>query len=916
MPDSHDIVSRRVFVKHVSNDSAGGAHNVSEGWASVQSAQGYVILSPLFSICYSNTRWGSTRPIIKQCGHAAHLKCVETHTLSLHQRAASDQPYDGRFAANIQDGEFLCPLCKQLSNILIPQDGRARDEVETHLSSSHVIREHRSLRQVLTSGMRRNNWFHGEMDKKALCDFGGHLLQAMDVPWKRANAARKKKQQRRWHHAMHRWDYEEGDDESQDDNNQSSSTIVSAKRVMRLLRQQHVAWAAFGHTAAACEASSRAIEEVFPFGATSRTMDPWTEYNEETKDSHPSMLELKRTLAGVAGLLEFVVEEISEQLSGSSDRLSDNSVSIICGCIANILEGWSWTGKIHDHDYEDQSGKELLGHWVLLSSLMSSIPCHVARDGMISQRHEARAVAAAMWTIRGVGIAQASLSEPPMPLAVSVLCSSAEQSFDLPSNWGTMSPFAIEQNVEAGDNDPLISQPFRPAVASAFLYTPLLAWDLNTLASAFFSSTLLNASCDLPRSEDLLNAAQTLLLGRMIQCIVTPTGLVLSDDMDVGDDDAIWTNDELVRERGALVKLVSRCRSAVTQWAVKGGSESRQEVDASDSAVLFSATASAMLPFARSLVLMLRACTAVIRQRQRRTCPDQGTKSHADKTLEALIFSSDLMSSEDGFRFMKEFNGPLPSSLVDESSTWGSLVDRWLTAVVGFDFHHGSSGRTMIPSGSAVRASPSPMVETYPSETLLPTTGAGMLDDASQANQSRPHDTGEAIVAQTDENIVDSSEAAHDGEMEVDESENITNRTGADVIHFLDPDGVALDDLDDSEEELIEEMEMDEAEEMVGLAEQGLGDFGFGIARHSPSSDAPEDSSDDSCSSDSRAGGDEERHSAFANVSRSPILPYQPSFLGLHDIGPGRKDIAFEFKTASAVMSDLSHLGLVHRKGT
>ena len=114
--DTYDILSRRVLVKHTSEETG----KVTEGWASVQSSQGYIILSPLVSLCYENTRWGNTRPIMKQCRHAAHLKCVETHTLTLHQRAAGEQPYDGRFAANIDDGEFLCPLCKQLSNILIP----------------------------------------------------------------------------------------------------------------------------------------------------------------------------------------------------------------------------------------------------------------------------------------------------------------------------------------------------------------------------------------------------------------------------------------------------------------------------------------------------------------------------------------------------------------------------------------------------------------------------------------------------------------------------------------------------------------------------------------------------------------------------------------------------------------------------
>jgi hypothetical protein len=61
--DKYDILSRRVLVRHVGKDPVTGAEKVSEGWASVQSSEGYVILSPLSSLCYTNTRWGSTRPV-------------------------------------------------------------------------------------------------------------------------------------------------------------------------------------------------------------------------------------------------------------------------------------------------------------------------------------------------------------------------------------------------------------------------------------------------------------------------------------------------------------------------------------------------------------------------------------------------------------------------------------------------------------------------------------------------------------------------------------------------------------------------------------------------------------------------------------------------------------------------------------
>ena len=106
--DEFDLLSRRVLIRHESRDG-----KVIEGWASVESSQGYEILSPLVNLCHTNSQWGSTRPIIRQCGHAAHLGCVETHVASIHQKAQAESAFDGRFAADIDNGEFLCPLCMQ-----------------------------------------------------------------------------------------------------------------------------------------------------------------------------------------------------------------------------------------------------------------------------------------------------------------------------------------------------------------------------------------------------------------------------------------------------------------------------------------------------------------------------------------------------------------------------------------------------------------------------------------------------------------------------------------------------------------------------------------------------------------------------------------------------------------------------------
>ena len=72
-----------------------------------------------------------------------------------------------------------------------------------------------------------------------------------------------------------------------------------------------------------------------------------------------------------------------------------------------------------------------------LTALMASTPCHVARDGMISQRHEARAAAAAaMWVMTGNGTSDPSQLEPPIPYAVrQVDLQTYGKPAEIPSLW-------------------------------------------------------------------------------------------------------------------------------------------------------------------------------------------------------------------------------------------------------------------------------------------------------------------------------------------------------------------------------------------------------------------------------------------------------------------------------------------------
>ena len=915
--ENYDILSRRVLVKHVSEEKG----EVTEGWASVQSSQGYIILSPLVSLCYENTRWGNTRPIIRQCGHAAHLRCVETHTLSLHQRAAGEQPYDGRFAANIDDGEYLCPLCKQLSNILIPRDGcaRGRDRAE----ASPVVVEkspqpstdaEQCLRDLLTKGtvLTKEHLSNlSDIDHKALTDFGAHLLQAMDVPWERSTGARKRKH-KRWHPAIQRWDYEEEDDDIT-----SPNSGPSVKSVLRLLRQQHIAWAAVGHSAAAAEASTRGVEEILPFGAFSKTVDPWSGYS-DSKDAHPHLLELTRTLTGASGLLEVLIFELAKQLTNDESIFEGNEASVVGKCLADILGGRSWFlhVKSSQSDVTTPQVRDALVLWSELTALMASMPCHVSRDGMISQRHEARAAAAAMWTVRGLGTECKAGGEPPVPLALEKMYTSTSQKPpDISKNWGTMSPSIHASAVEKADASEQMT-PFRPAVASAFLYTPLLAWDLNTLAGAIFSSMLLNEVNDLPGSRDLLNTARLLLIGRIVQAIITPHGFDTPDSMDLDDEDeeARWDSEEMKKEGEALSKLVVHCRAMIQSKRLDSNASLIKGKEVDSPVNLFGSVSRAILPFARSLILMLRACSATVKGRQRRFRTEPEESSDEDKALESVLDGTETMETNDGLFIIKEMKGPLPSSLIDEAGSWWPLINRWLAAVIGLEKHHGSRGSSLvaeiISAPAGMKADEDANMTSVDSDSSQP--GATQEGSSSPSRTNPPPVQDSEIVSQDRRPPMDrdSSDGSDDENMEVDEPVR-NNRAGN--IRFFGENHVD-EDLDDSDEDLIEEMEMDEAEEMVGFADQVLGNAAFGAGRHAPTGNE-EDSADEPSSSGSDGEGDTNDASyVFASVSQSPIVSYQPSLLAVEKIGPGRQGSVFEAGSASAVMADMSHLGLIHRK--
>jgi hypothetical protein len=874
---NYDILSRRVLVRHRAVDSASGDEKITEGWASIQSSEGYVILSPLLSLCYTNTRWGSTRPIVRQCGHAAHLNCVEAHTLSLHQRAAGDQPYDGRFAANIKDGEFLCPFCKQLSNTLIP---RGSCSLETSPlpapASSKTMKPSSTLRDVLAPKISLPMSYGISSDEQmALQQFGRHLLAGVEVPWERASVA-KKRRQRQWHPELHKWDCED------------------SGGILRLLRQQHVAWASVGHSAAASEAAARGIEEVLPFGIFPKTADPWIDYDAKTRDSHPMLLELRRTLNATSGLYDVLLLEMER--SYHSTGIDRGPVRPIMGVLlANILDG---------HCLASQAGSPDV--WSQLTALMTSMPCHVARDGTISQRHEARATAAEMWTIRGLGTNSRPDSavmndtppgNPPMPFAVKRLRDEQGGNMDdIPSNWGTMGPFISQQEQE------LHIHLYRPAVASAFLYVPFLAWDLNTLAGAIFSTMLASSSSSLPCRRDLVSAASILLMGRMIQAITTPCGYEESSGLDENEFLETWPKEDLDKEKAALARIVSHCRHVVKSRSLDLSVIGDAEPAKADPLALFDAIGRAILPFARSLLLILRASDSILRQRSKDASgePESITSHQDDAALDSLLINEKIMSCEDGLLILKELGGPLPShfttmtpSCTEGDSAW-ALMNRWIVAALNLEFHHGSRGHSTLPRPSSTeREQDSKRRRSSADSAVAPVATSG------EADMESPDSAGSQSLQDSEE----------DEDMEEMEENGRLREQAVGLLRFMNEHEQFMVDADEeeSEEEMVElDVVMDEAEEMVDNA---LGIFVDGAAE-------AYDGVSDEYSSSSEGGEAETRYDqTFASVSRSPIVPYQPSLLGFAQVGEGKRGASFEYGTASAIMCDLSHLGMIHRRG-
>jgi len=819
--------SRRVEVQHELPNG-----KMIEGWASMASATGYVILSPLSDLSY--VRWGSTRPVVQLCGHSAHISCVEAHCLSLHQRATDDQPYDGRFAANITEGEFLCPLCKQLSNVVVPKidpspapkcinvdvdvdvDSDSKGAEVTLPSTQGML--HSLTRGVVVSSRRERT----SKDEDASARYGESLLQAMQPAWETPDGSAQP-----YHSSvLRKWDYEE-----------PSADGGIYQDVLRNLRTIHIGWAALGYKSSSAEASAR----------TEYCDDPWSGYDNNRRDTHTECIELTRLVLSTADLFLTLNKKVSASPSGS-----DKGLALIPTLLGHLL-------KPHLRPKSLATPNDTCR---MVAAIVSSLPCHIAKDQQLHHRHIARTAAVGRWIAEG---------STPTPLAVRALNISRPLT-------GCFNDASKCVNGSGSF--------FRPGVAAGFLYLPTLAWDLNTLAAAVLSTmaTDRNLSC-----KDLMEAVQSLLVARLVQAIATPGGIMLGDVPDDASDDAEfeWEAGRLETEGKAMKELIALANKMIDGdgAAIAPGALSLNK--------MIWAIGYSVLPFARSLILMLRSLTAVLRAR--------GIKT--DSISESLDHF-DTMSIDYGMHLCCDILGmPLPSTLM-ENEVWRRTIEIWIREVVFLESHHGSRGKTVLgrdqgwkPSYYEPKDSKGTVImESESAEVEVLTTGIeGNTNYDERALQEFNSHVGQASISMEDDMDDDNEAEAEDEEMMVDLGLN---------MNFP---GMAAGEASDEEMGAETEINIDDDVQVDSSGRPIRGDRVQNMSSNgSVGSVSVNDLKDESI---------RRLDQEHASVMRGSVIPFQPSLLGKEMVGVGPREQVLDVVKASKVMSDMSHFGLVHRSG-
>ena len=83
----------------------------------------------------------STAAHIHFCCHSMHLTCHAQYIQSLKARRTRMQDFEGQYVLSLDAGEFLCPMCKSVCNILVPHREHTAQHLPTQLPESQLVEQ-------------------------------------------------------------------------------------------------------------------------------------------------------------------------------------------------------------------------------------------------------------------------------------------------------------------------------------------------------------------------------------------------------------------------------------------------------------------------------------------------------------------------------------------------------------------------------------------------------------------------------------------------------------------------------------------------------------------------------------------------------------------------------------------------------
>ncbi|KAI9908494.1 hypothetical protein PsorP6_004357 [Peronosclerospora sorghi] len=99
---------------------------------------------------------------IRTCHHVVHIQCLERYITSLHDKAMRGEEFDGVQAIDPDSAmmQFLCPLCKTLSNFLIPlvEPCLSREEFEPRSAPSEADETVESWDKIVIDQLAMPGW--------------------------------------------------------------------------------------------------------------------------------------------------------------------------------------------------------------------------------------------------------------------------------------------------------------------------------------------------------------------------------------------------------------------------------------------------------------------------------------------------------------------------------------------------------------------------------------------------------------------------------------------------------------------------------------------------------------------------------------------------------------------------------------